>query len=142
MVASHGGSGRSKESIARRRRERISPRKPAAPKQFSGQDDSSDLARQLWSAHKLRMDDARQMLARQGGRCAVCRTPIEFGRNLNVDHDHGCCPVGRSCGKCIRGLLCRTCNTGLGKFKDDPAMLMAAHDYLSGYVQRVNAQSA
>jgi hypothetical protein len=28
-----------------------------------------------------------------------------------VDHDHACCQKkNRSCGKCIRGLLCHTCN--------------------------------
>jgi hypothetical protein len=34
---------------------------------------------------------------------------------LVVDHDHQCCPVDRySCGKCVRGLICRTCNMAAG----------------------------
>jgi hypothetical protein len=30
----------------------------------------------------------------------------------------------------FRGLLCAACNTALGKFKDDPKILVAAIDYL------------
>lgn len=45
----------------------------------------------------------------------MCREPFEDDRRIYVDHDHGCCPgEGRSCGKCVRGLLCLRCNTALG----------------------------
>jgi hypothetical protein len=39
---------------------------------------------------------------------------------LHVDHDHSCCPYpeGRTevntCGQCIRGILCKDCNTAEG----------------------------
>jgi len=45
--------------------------------------------------------------------CAVCR----MTENLSVDHDHSCCPGEHSCGKCIRGFLCRTCNFAEGLLK-------------------------
>jgi hypothetical protein len=59
-----------------------------------------------------------QMLEAQGHACAICREPFE-GQRICVDHDHVCCPVPpsghtRSCGECIRGLLCVRCNTWLG----------------------------
>lgn len=54
-------------------------------------------------------DEYRALLAKQGGRCAICqRKPGKY--RLSVDHDHECCPGARSCGKCIRGLLCGDCN--------------------------------
>jgi hypothetical protein len=49
---------------------------------------------------------------------------------FHVDHDHACCPGTRSCGKCIRGMLCNRCNTGLGMFLDDPNRLRHAASYL------------
>lgn len=50
------------------------------------------------------------MLAEQGNACAVCRVSFETARP-NIDHDHNCCPGSRSCGKCVRGILCPSCLT-------------------------------
>ncbi len=68
------------------------------------------------------------MLVAQDGKCAICRcapTDRFKGRvkNLAVDHDH---KSGR-----IRALLCSGCNAGLGHFKNDPFILIAAAQYLS-----------
>lgn len=32
-----------------------------------------------------------------------------------IDHDHKCCPGHRSCGSCVRGIVCRSCNLLYGK---------------------------
>lgn len=61
-----------------------------------------------------------ETLAKQGGKCAICNTtePGGTGR-FNIDHDHKCCPIkSRSCGKCIRGLLCSRCNLRLFGLED------------------------
>lgn len=80
----------------------------------------------------LSSDMYRRILDAQGGGCAVCGGgPGVAGRSFHVDHDHSCCPEsGRSCGNCIRGLLCNNCNTAVGLMRDDPARLRAAADYL------------
>lgn len=73
----------------------------------------------------------RELLAAQGGVCAVCRGVCGTGRDLAVDHDHACCPGDKSCGKCVRGLLCGNCNMGIGLLKEDPVRLEAAIGYLA-----------
>lgn len=53
------------------------------------------------------------MLDMQDGKCAICTQP-PGDRLLHIDHDHSCCPGKKSCGRCIRGLLCAACNAKLG----------------------------
>jgi hypothetical protein len=50
-----------------------------------------------------------------------------------VDHDHTCCSEEGSCGKCVRGLIHRHCNTLLGLALEDPSILRAAVTYLERY---------
>jgi len=76
-----------------------------------------------------------QMLEAQNHACAICKVPFEDDRRIFADHDHNCCPMqvkqrARTCGKCIRGLLCVKCNTALGyieKHRD------AVNAYLAHY---------
>lgn len=63
------------------------------------------------------------LLERQGNACGMCRKPFGDQQPIFIDHDHGCCPdEKRSCGKCIRGLLCLYCNTTLGYIERNYAM--------------------
>lgn len=89
----------------------------------------------LWAKYRLSLESYKAMLAEQGGACAICRvdapTDIRTSR-FHVDHDHACCPTSsKTCGKCVRGLLCHACNTALGNFQDDPKRLIAAVAYLT-----------
>jgi hypothetical protein len=61
----------------------------------------------------------------QGGLCACCKSAPP----IDVDHCH---KTGH-----FRGLLCRSCNIGLGCFKDDPDKLRLAIDYLSKPTMRL-----
>ena len=50
-----------------------------------------------------------------GGKCFICLI-----RDATVlDHDHKCCPGRETCGKCVRGVLCRPCNAALGVITDE-----------------------
>jgi hypothetical protein len=76
-------------------------------------------------------DQYDAMAAAQDNRCAICRTDTPGGKGRwHVDHDHACCDSRRSCGGCIRGLLCLRCNSGLGFLRDDAGLLRAALTYL------------
>lgn len=82
--------------------------------------------------YNLTPEKYNAILTLQNNCCAICKTTIPGGPGrFSVDHDHTCCPENkRSCGKCIRGLLCQSCNNGLGRFKDDPKLLHLAAQYI------------
>lgn len=53
-----------------------------------------------------------ELFEEQHGKCLLCGNFSE--RTLCVDHDRRCCPSDRTCGNCVRGLLCLVCNVQLG----------------------------
>lgn len=114
------------------------------------------LCSQVWELARCKRKDARRRIRRhgltteqydtllgsQGGTCAMdgCnRTDDGAGRMLHIDHDHDCCPGARSCGRCIRGLLCARHNVGIGFFNNDPAALYAAIAYLESNRKEIAA---
>lgn len=60
------------------------------------------------------------MLESQDGLCRICLQPMD---PPHVDHDHA---TGL-----VRGLLCDTCNAGIGMLQDSPEILDAAIHYLT-----------
>ena len=75
----------------------------------------------------LTEEDYAFALQNQNYVCAICNQPetrIFNGKltRLSVDHSHKY--------RTYRGLLCMSCNTGLGKFKDDIGLLKQAIQYL------------
>ena len=96
--------------------------------------EKKDQIAERWRETRYGVTPARweQLLSEQGHACAICRTDTPGGQGAwHIDHDHACCPAGKACVTCVRGLLCHNCNTGLGRFADDPTRLRAAIDYLN-----------
>jgi hypothetical protein len=91
----------------------------------------------LKNTFKMTPQQYEELLAAQGGGCATCgsTSPGRAKKHFTVDHDHSCCPGFRSCGKCVRGLLCQDCNTAIGLFKESPEVMMAAAAFISQKVE-------
>ena len=76
-------------------------------------------------------DEFQARLDSQGG-CAACGSPTTDGKYWHVDHDHSCCNTrAKSCGKCVRAILCHGCNTALGNVRDSKERMLALVDYLA-----------
>jgi hypothetical protein len=75
-------------------------------------------------AFGISADEYDELLARQGGKCAICGEKPERAASLHLDHDH---VTGE-----VRAILCLSCNQGIGKFRDDPELLERAARYLRG----------
>lgn len=73
-----------------------------------------------------------ELLESQQNRCAICAETFSAGRRFYIDHDHRCCPGDRSCGRCVRGLLCNRCNIVAGYLdqNDDAERFFA---YITGH---------
>lgn len=70
--------------------------------------------------------DYHDILEKQGGGCAICGNKDPGDRRLKRFHVDHCHETGK-----VRGLLCITCNMGIGKFKDNPDYLILAAEYLT-----------
>jgi len=62
--------------------------------------------------HRYKLTKEQYDLMAKDG-CYVCSS-TEF---LHVDHDHACCPTNKTCGKCVRGIVCHSCNITLGRLE-------------------------
>jgi hypothetical protein len=81
--------------------------------------------------HGLTQQEFDAMLATQGNRCAACRTDDPGNGGWRVDRDRACGHrPKRSCKKCVRGIVCGRCKTGIGNFRDDPEIIRQAAAYI------------
>lgn len=76
----------------------------------------------LLREYGMSVEDYYALLEAQNGVCAICGHKPERGEKLCVDHNHGTSKV--------RGLLCGTCNSGIGFLRHDLLTLGRAISYL------------
>jgi len=85
----------------------------------------------LKTKYGMTLEDLIGKLDANNWECELCNKKIKLqgtGENVQantavVDHCH-------QTGK-VRGILCHTCNQGLGKLGDTPESILKAYDYLS-----------
>ena len=82
----------------------------------------------------LTAEQLRALLA--PGICSACGTTDHGGNNWHIDHDHACCATKKSCGRCVRGVLCSGCNLALGHLKDNRSRVVALLGYLDNWQSR------
>ncbi len=85
--------------------------------------------RHRYLKYNLTLEEADELLVKQDHKCPICKTPLLETKRV-IDHDHKTNKV--------RGILCNSCNLGLGLFKEDPKILESAINYLrekSGHSQ-------
>ena len=93
------------------------------------QDFKKKASQDFFKKYGIDYDEYDRMFTEQQGRCAICKSPDPKGRWVGssrafcVDHSH---TTGE-----IRGLLCNSCNQGLGNFFDNIENLKRAIVYLS-----------
>jgi len=69
--------------------------------------------------YNITPEEYNKLYKQQNGNCSICENKFEV---LNVDHDHNT--------DIVRGLLCGSCNRGLGLFRDDAIILEKALRYI------------
>jgi len=68
---------------------------------------------------------------KQNGCCAICLGQQEGKpKKFAIDHNH-------STGQ-VRGLLCNSCNTSIGKLKEDITIMQRAINYLKEYSEQIS----
>lgn len=98
--------------------------------------------RNLVRFHGITAEQWDEIWQEQEGLCYLCEEvmtrPLDGGGRKSrgsdavIDHDHECCPSGRSCSSCRRGLAHRWCNDIAGRAHDDPDFLRKIADNLAG----------
>lgn len=102
-------------------REKIKKQRKLARKKYPDLYKNQDLKKN----YGITLDTYNDLLKSQNYKCAICKTEqSDLLKKLAVDHNHK--------SGIIRGLLCDSCNRGIGLLGDDIQILNRAINYLKG----------
>lgn len=88
----------------------------------------------LMYKYKLTLEQFNEM--KKDG-CQICGKNQE--RAMQVDHDHACCTgEGATCGKCVRGVVCNSCNQAIGKY--ETGLIRKDHIHLDKIKEYLNVK--
>lgn len=89
----------------------------------------------LWKRFGITLEEYNQMFIKQKGCCGICeRHQSEFKKALDVDHEHvegynKMPPEEKR--KYVRGLLCNSCNRGIGLLYENKEIFLKSMKYLN-----------
>lgn len=83
---------------------------------------SEDHYKSSWIKTVYGLENWFELIRLQNYKCAICGCDLDMSKNTHIDHDH-------NTGK-VRGILCHSCNIGIGFFKDDIERIEKALVYL------------
>jgi predicted restriction endonuclease len=72
--------------------------------------------------HGVTIQEIEELKLKQNNKCAICGNELKSGKGTHLDHDHA--------SGINRGLLCSSCNLGIGSLKDNPEIVLSAYKYL------------
>jgi hypothetical protein len=75
-------------------------------------------------------------LEKQNNACDICHLEFSSENLPCMDHNRKCCSGDRSCGECLRSLLCSRCNAGIGSLLDSTIILESAIQYLKKWEKK------
>jgi len=75
--------------------------------------------------HGVTMQEIDKLRITQNNQCAICKKILVPGKFTHLDHNH---ITNKN-----RGLLCTSCNLGIGGLRDDPEIVKRAYEYLSAW---------
>ena len=91
--------------------------------------------------HSMTFEQYAALRVKQADRCGACKGPLLFDQpyQVHIDHDPRCCsreenPQIKTCGECVRALLCKACNHAIGFLERYPQRVYMWIDY----IRRVN----
>lgn len=113
-----------KKAVKKRVTERFAEKNPTYWRDWNRQTHERRLP--FLGAYGISPEEYHAMIEEHGNKCAICAAEAggwkANGGRLVVDHDH---KTGL-----VRGLLCPSCNRGLGQFEDNPERLIHAAQYI------------
>ena len=111
-----------KASYYHRNKSKIRAKQTTYRKSAKGKATSKRLS--LEKNYGISIEKYNTLFTAQNGNCAICGVNrAQLSQDLSVDHCHT--------SNKVRGLLCASCNSGLGYFKDNHSNLKKAAEYLT-----------
>lgn len=116
--------------LTRKRQDKTTRKSYGSRAVLTGATDYMEIKRM--DKYGLTVDQFNAMFQTQNGKCAICFK--DLGTKYCIDHCH-------STGA-VRGLLCYSCNSGIGLLQDSPHLLQCAIEYLTSPKHHASSFSA